>query len=523
MDKLKEEVRLIIAFALAIIIIMVFGRIQARQSGNMAQKQHRQSPSSPMPETAVSPDKQLHESLPDTLPDTSVPEGAEKAYDDGRYIMDVDTATGSLKNIGMRKYQRKNEPFFEVLSNAQILLDSVEGEGHATHDISLWDENAGMIKFNGQAGKNISIEKSITVPSDSHTFKSEIVLSSQGEETRALTYILQAGRTGAFSTAKKGEREFSPPEIIVKTDSQMVKINPARMKEDAFYENTRWIVLKQRYSMLMVKAESGTKGYVTKKDNFVNFGFIYDNINIEKNSSKKINLSFYAGPSDYFVARNEIPEKELFGNGFFASMGRFLFTLLSYIHKVIPNWGWAIIVLTLIIKILFYPLTKNSLKSMKALQKLRPYLQEIQKKYKNNPQQMQKEMMNLYKDYKINPLGGCIPMLLQFPIFIGFFLALRSSIFFRGAPFGLWIQDLSLPDTIARIGGFNLNILPVIMAVTSLWQQKLTPQEPSQKTLTYMMPVMFLFLFYNFSSGLLLYWITMNAAGLVEQYFIHRK
>jgi len=160
---------------------------------------------------------------------------------------------------------------------------------------------------------------------------------------------------------------------------------------------------------------------------------------------------------------------------------------------------------------------------MKALQKLRPYLQDIQKKYKNNPQQMQKELMNLYKEYKINPFGGCLPMLIQFPIFIGFFIALRNSVFLRGAPFGLWIKDLSIPDTIVRIGGFPVNLLPVIMAVTSFWQQKLTPQEPSGKALAYMMPAMFLFLFYNFSSGLLLYWTTMNIAGLIEQYYVHKK
>ena len=160
---------------------------------------------------------------------------------------------------------------------------------------------------------------------------------------------------------------------------------------------------------------------------------------------------------------------------------------------------------------------------MKQLQKLRPYLQDLQKKYKDDPQKMQKEMFNLYREYKINPFGGCIPMLIQFPIFIGFFIALRNSIFLRGAPFILWIQDLSMPDTVFKIGNFPVNILPLLMTLTSFWQQKLTPTEPSQKGLTLMMPLMFLFIFYNFSSGLLLYWITMNIGGLIEQYFIHKK
>jgi len=160
---------------------------------------------------------------------------------------------------------------------------------------------------------------------------------------------------------------------------------------------------------------------------------------------------------------------------------------------------------------------------MKAMQKLRPYMKDLQVKYKDNPQQMQKELMNLYKEYKINPFGGCIPMLIQFPIFIGFFLALRNSVSLRGAPFMLWMKDLSLPDSLIVISGFSINLLPVIMAGTSYWQQRMTPQEPSQKSMVVIMPVMFLVLFYNFSSGLLLYWVTMNAAGLAEQYLINKN
>ena len=134
---------------------------------------------------------------------------------------------------------------------------------------------------------------------------------------------------------------------------------------------------------------------------------------------------------------------------------------------------------------------------------------------------MQKELMNIYKTYKVNPLGGCLPAFIQFPIFIGFFLALKNSIYLRGSGFMFWIKDLSLPDTVFHAGGIPINLLPILMFVTSFFQQKLTPQtDPSQKYMSYMFPVMMLFLFYNFSSGLLLYWVTMNIAGLAEQYYI---
>ncbi len=131
--------------------------------------------------------------------------------------------------------------------------------------------------------------------------------------------------------------------------------------------------------------------------------------------------------------------------------------------------------------------------------------------------------MNLYRTYKINPFGGCLPMLVQIPIFVGFFLALRNSIYLRGSGFIFWIKDLSLPDTVAMVGSIPINILPVLMFATSFLQQRMTPAvDQSQKIMNVMLPMMMLVLFYNFSSGLLLYWVTMNLAGLIEQYYIYR-
>jgi len=136
---------------------------------------------------------------------------------------------------------------------------------------------------------------------------------------------------------------------------------------------------------------------------------------------------------------------------------------------------------------------------------------------------MQKEMMNLYKEYKINPFGGFLPMLIQLPIFVGFFLALRGSIFLRGSRFILWINDLSVPDTVATIGSVPINVLPILMFVSSFIQQRMTPAvEQSQKFMNILLPLMMLVLFYSFSSGLLLYWVCMNILGVFEQYYIYK-
>lgn len=517
MDKMKEEIRLILAVVLSIVVIVIFGRLRTPQQQIPQEKvSPQQSPAS------ISSEKSPVEK--DILPPYSAEKaGEEKIYEDSRYIIKYHTSGGMIENIGIKKYTRENERALNIFDGSGLLLTySLEEKPVDTQDIYSSIEKEGGLYFK-HTTENIITEKIVKIPSQLHTFTASIDITNRGKEDIHLkNYVVSTG-TIKIEQVHRG-REFVPSEIIVKSNGKIFKINISRIRKSTFYENTEWIALKQRYGMVFAKPAVPQKSFITfSQDNSIITGFFYDDIEIPAGEKKSVEFSIYAGPSDYFIARDEIKDKEVFGTGFFTSLGRLLFTILSYIHRVIPNWGWAIIILTLIIKAVFFPLTLKSLRSMKALQKLRPYLQDIQKKYKNNPQQMQKELMNLYREYKINPFGGCLPMFIQFPIFIGFFIALRNSVFLRGAPFIFWIKDLSLPDTIVRIGGFPLNLLPLIMAATSFWQQKLTPQEPSQKALTFMMPVMFLVLFYNFSSGLLLYWTTMNIAGLIEQYYVHKK
>ncbi|MCX8082159.1 MAG: membrane protein insertase YidC [bacterium] len=516
MDKIREEVRLIIAVALALIIIIVFGRIKAPR---------QETSQNPVPQSTISV-KETPSERDVLLPTPSEKTGEEKIYEDSLYIIKYTLNGGIINNIGIKKYRKEKEKALTIFDGTDILLLSSLDEpddAYQPYSSTISENTLCFQSFK----EDVLIEKIINVPSELHTFRTTINISNKGKDTKYLkNYILSTGTFNISTPYMKTrtDREYTPPEILIKDNGKVQKINIARIKKSSVYENTEWIALKQRYGLLFIKPLHPQKCFISiSTDNFIRTGFLYDNLEVLSGETKNIGLSIYAGPSDYFVAKNEVKEKEIFGTGFFSLMGRFLFTILSYIHRVIPNWGWAIIILTLIIKIVFFPLTQKSLRSMKALQKLRPYLQDIQKKYKDNPQQMQKELMNLYREYKINPFGGCLPMFVQFPIFIGFFIALRNSVFLRGAPFILWIKDLSVPDTIIKISGFPLNLLPLIMAATSFYQQKLTPQEPSQKALTYMMPVMFLVLFYNFSSGLLLYWTTMNLAGVIEQYYVHKK
>jgi len=193
---------------------------------------------------------------------------------------------------------------------------------------------------------------------------------------------------------------------------------------------------------------------------------------------------------------------------------------MNWLHDVLGlSYGWAIIAITVIIKLLFWPLTQASMRSMKRMAALQPQMKALQERYKDDPAKLNKKMMEFWKEHRINPMSGCLPMLLQMPVFIGFFYMIQSSIELRGARF-LWVADLSKPDTVFYVMGFPVNLLPLIMGATMLWQSHLTPpspgMDPVQQRLMRWMPLMFLVFLYHFSAGLTLYWTVQNLLSIVQ-------
>lgn len=236
-------------------------------------------------------------------------------------------------------------------------------------------------------------------------------------------------------------------------------------------------------------------------------------------------FSLYAGPKEYsrLLALKGGQEAAMqFGMWGFISV--LLLQGMVFLHGLIPNYGVAIIIITIIIKIVLWPVQAKSMKSMKAMQKFSPLMTKLREKYKDQPQKLNAEMMKLYKEHKINPFGGCLPMLVQIPVFFGFYTMLRSAVELRGAPF-LWIIDLSQPDTVAALGGFPLNPLPLVMGASMLWQMKLTPSggDPKQQQMMLIMPVVFLFICYNMSSGLVLYWTVQQFLSIAQQWWSLRQ
>jgi YidC/Oxa1 family membrane protein insertase len=203
----------------------------------------------------------------------------------------------------------------------------------------------------------------------------------------------------------------------------------------------------------------------------------------------------------------------------------FVIWCLLSINKLIGNLGWSLVIFSLLTKVVFMPLTIKSTESMKKMQQLSPKLNELKAKFKDKPELMQKEMMKLYKENKVNPMGGCFPLLLQMPFFFALYSALINSIDLWNAPFILWMQDLSMPDTVATISGFHLNILPIVMTGTTYLQQKLSTVDTAgqQKVLMMLMPLMFIFIFWNMPSGLVLYWALQNVFQIMHQLFINYR
>ncbi|MBU1692977.1 MAG: membrane protein insertase YidC [Verrucomicrobia bacterium] len=241
-------------------------------------------------------------------------------------------------------------------------------------------------------------------------------------------------------------------------------------------------------------------------------------------------MQYYIGPKKYDeLSRHGQHLVDVMEFGFWAPIGKLLLKVMNGIHRFLwpHSYGLAIILLTVLIRVVFWPITHKSTESMRKMQEIQPLVAAVRKQYKDNAQKQQQEIMALYKEHKVNPLGGCLPMLIQIPVFIALFVVLRSAIELRFASF-LWIRDLSQPENLLAgmlPFGLSLNLLPILMAATMAWQQRLTPSggDPNQQKMMMFMPIMMLVLFYNFASGLSLYWTTNQCLMIAQQLVAQRR
>ncbi len=230
------------------------------------------------------------------------------------------------------------------------------------------------------------------------------------------------------------------------------------------------------------------------------------------------NSQLYVGPQDQDKLAAIAPGLDLTVDyGWLTIIAKPVHWFLTFLHQFIPNWGWAIVALTVIMKLAFFPLTAASYKSMAKMRQLAPKIKILQEQYPDDKMKLNQETMALYKAEKVNPAGGCLPMLIQMPVFIALFYVLQAAVEMRGAPWAGWIHDLSLPDP--------LYILPVLMMVTMILQTWLNPKpaDPTQAKMMWIMPFMFAFTFFFFPSGLVLYWVVSNIFSIAQQWVVTKK
>ncbi len=248
----------------------------------------------------------------------------------------------------------------------------------------------------------------------------------------------------------------------------------------------------------------------------------YDLGTVPSGGSSSLELSYFVGPKEFkrLQALGNQQDKIMQYPPVFGFFSKLLLTFMYGIHGFVPSWGLSIILMTICIKLLFWPLTAKASRSQKRMATIQGPMSELKEKYKDNPQKMQQETIKLFREHRINPVAGCLPILVQMPIFLGLFYMLRTASELRHEPF-LWVADLSQPDTVFEIAGFPINILPIIMGVTMFLQMHMMPvsptADPMQQKIFKFMPLVFLVFLYNFSSGLVLYWTVQNLLTIIQQ------
>ncbi len=321
-------------------------------------------------------------------------------------------------------------------------------------------------------------------------------------------------------------------------DDKLEKLEPDDMEEKkGFSGQIGWVAYESEYFMQAVVPENAPKGAFSGQSlpsGALEAYYIGPPLSLVSRGVSKARFTLYFGPRDLTVLKetgNHLDRAINFG--WTDIIAKPLLYTLRFFNDYVKNWGISIILLTICIKIIFWPLTHKSYKSMKEMQKLQPLMAKIREKHKDNKEQMNKELMALYKTYKVNPFGGCLPMVIQIPVFFALFRILGASIELRHAPFMLWINDLSAPDRLFQFPfqipymepPSGIPVLTLLMGASMFVQQKMTPTpgDPSQAKIMLALPIVFTFLFINFPSGLVLYWLVNNVLSIGQQYRIKRS
>ena len=390
------------------------------------------------------------------------------------------------------------------------------------------------VTFSWQSSQGMVIEKTYSFEPDSYMIGLDITVKNGSDRSlQDKLYISLVGKVAADARAYG----FEGPSALINGDLEEVDIDDIADKS-TYTGSLKWVTVQDRYfmtSVIPIQAEEATMRLFNRENNLVEAHYLNPVSDIRPGTQHTYQYALFFGPrSSQILGEVGHDLDKALNFGFFDVIAKPCVWLMNKLYSVIPNYGIAIVILTLLIKIVLWPLGSKSYKSMSEMKKIQPLMKEIREKYKDDKKKMNEEVMGLYRTYKINPLGGCLPMLVQLPVFFALYRMLYQAIELRHAPFFLWIDDLSAPD---RLGAFAIDHIPfmeppygvpvltLIMGASMILQQKMSPPmgDPTQAKMMMFMPVIFTVIFINFSSGLVLYWLVNNILSIAQQYYIQKK
>ena len=401
-------------------------------------------------------------------------------------------------------------PVFNVSQNEFIMA---EGSDTLVVDLRFQQESA-------------NITKRFTFTRGDYLVNVEYIVENIGSETWKANFYGQLNRDSHDPVASSGGMGMAPflGAALTTNDKNYSKFTFDDIADASFKETVDggWVAMVQHYFLsAWIANPDQSNTFELKKqgeDDLYLMRYIAPKTEIAAGTTGTITSAFYAGPKDVYRLEEIAPYLDLTVDyGFLWWIAKPIFRFLHFIYSYIGNWGFSIILLTVSIKALFFHLSATSYRSMAKMRKIQPMMAELKERMGDDKQKMSTELMKLYKKEKVNPLGGCLPILVQMPVFISLYWVLMESVELRHTPFLGWIQDLSVKDPIF--------ILPLIMGLTMWIQQKLnpTPPDPMQARVMQMMPIVFTFMFLWFPAGLVLYWVVNNTLSIIQQYIITKQ
>jgi YidC/Oxa1 family membrane protein insertase len=552
------EKRTILAFALSFLVLILWSFLFNPSKDQVAKK--GETPEtvasktvSQSPETASAPHAAISKA-PEKTNFKLAPETDEKevVVDTPLYRAVFTNAGPTIKSFKLKEYRESidpDSPLIELINlqqdKADFLIISFDGASASQLEKTIYQVEHQKIRLESDSSpKNLVFHSSISGGiSISQTYR---FYPDQYRIDLHIDVINQSGETvtGAFVADIKAlppegkQSYYSYVGIVLLLDDKLeeVKIKKEFEPKD-LAGRIGWMAYEDDFFISAVIPDEPSKA--SFKGRLLPSGILEGTHmppSISLHPSERVSSSYtlYLGPRELGILKQLGKNLErAISFGWTDIIAKPLLYLLRFFNQYINNYGVSIILLTILIKGLFWPLTHKSYKSMKEMQKLQPRMAKIREKYKNNKAQLNKEMMGLYKTYKVNPMGGCLPMIIQLPVFFALFRILGSAIELRQAPFMLWIKDLSAPDRLFNFPfsipfmepPYGIPVLTLLMGASMFLQQKMTPTpgDPMQAKIMMFLPLIFTFMFINFPSGLVLYWFVNNILSIGQQYRIHRS